>query len=61
MIVRGNIEWSAKTDLILGINAGDGCQHGFEGTERFGRSLCEFDRKCNTPEIPINPTPLLDY
>jgi hypothetical protein len=53
------LERSVKTNLILGIDTGDGFQDGFEGTKCSGWPLREFDYKCSTPESLVSPAPLL--
>ena len=46
-------------NLILGVDAGDGCQDCFEGSKCFGWPLGEFDHKCSTPKDPVDPASLL--
>ena len=50
-----------ETNLILGMDNGDGLQDGFEGTKCFGGPFGEIDDKCGTPESPVNPPPLLSW
>jgi hypothetical protein len=52
---------SGKTDLIIGANNGHALQGGFEGSERFGCSLCEIEDNRSARESAVNPSSLLDY
>ena len=54
------LEQSVNTNLILGIDTGDGCQDSFEGTEYSGRSPGEIEGKCSTPKSPVNQASLPD-
>jgi len=45
-------------NLVLGIDTGDGCQGGFEGTEQFGWPFRDIDHECDTAETPLDPASL---
>ena len=53
---RKPLNGGTGTNLILGIDNGNGFQDGFEGTKRFGRPLRETDHKCGTHKTPLHPT-----
>ena len=52
-------EQNRETNLILGIENGDGFQDGFEWTKCLGWPLRYVDRKCSTPKSPVDPSSLL--
>jgi hypothetical protein len=55
-----DLEQTIRINLILGIETGDGCQDGFEGTKCFSWPLREFDHSYGTPKSPVDPASLFD-
>ena len=49
-----------NNNLIFGIEDGDGCQDGFEGSKCFGWPLREIDHSHGTPKSSVDPASLLD-
>ena len=58
---EGNLGRSVRTDLIFGIDDGDGFQDGFERPKCFSCPLGEIDHECGTPESPVNRAPILNW
>jgi hypothetical protein len=56
-----DLEQAVKTNLILGIDTGEGSQGSFERTTDFGWPLRELDHSCGTPESPVKLTLLLNW
>ena len=55
-----NLKRGADTDLVSGVEGGNGCQDSFERRKRFGWPLRDFEHKRCTPESAFNPASVLD-
>ena len=55
-----DLEQSVKTNMIFGIENGDGFQDGFKWIKHFGWPLRYIDHSCSTPKSSEKPVYFLD-